>query len=63
MASATVYSITETALLNSLKPYNYLTYVLGQMKDLGPFSKESDLLQRLPWSKSLPADCYTKLKK
>lgn len=62
-ASATVYSITETALLNSLKPYNYLTYVLGQMKDLGPFPKESDLLQLLPWSKSLPADCYTKLKK
>ena len=26
-ASATIYSITETAILNGLKPYNYLTYV------------------------------------
>ena len=34
-ASATIYSITETAMLNGLKPYNYLTYVMGQMKDLG----------------------------
>ena len=27
-ASATIYSITETALLNVLKPYLYLTYIL-----------------------------------
>ena len=32
-SSATVYSITETALLNGLKPYNYLTYMLERMKD------------------------------
>ena len=30
-ASATVYSITETAILNGLKPYNYLTYILESM--------------------------------
>ena len=36
-ASATVYSITETALLNGLKPYNYLTYVMEKMKELGAF--------------------------
>ena len=38
-ASAAVYSITETALLNGLKPYFYLTYVLEQLRRMGPFPK------------------------
>ena len=62
-ASATVYSITETAMLNGLKPYNYLTYVMGQMKDLDPFPEKEAMLELLPWSTSLPADCHSKLKK
>ena len=62
-ASATVYSITETAMLNGLKPYHYLSYVMEKMKDLGPFPKKEALLELLPWSDSLPADCYSKLKK
>ncbi len=62
-SSATVYSITETALLNGLKPYNYLTYVLEKMKDLGAFPKKEDLLGLLPWSPSLPDDCRSKQKK
>ena len=62
-ASATVYSITETAMLNGLKPYHYLTCVMERMKDLGPFPKKEALLELLPWSGSLPADCYSKLKK
>ena len=62
-ASATVYSITETAMLNGLKPYNYLTYVMEQMKALGPFPEKEALLELLPWSASLPADCHSKLKK
>lgn len=53
-ASATVYSITETAMLNRLKPYNYLTYVMEQMKDLGPFPEKEAMLELLPWSTSLP---------
>lgn len=36
-ASATAYSITETALLNGLKPCHYLTYVIETMKNLGVF--------------------------
>ena len=47
-ASATVYSITETAMLNGLKPYNYLTYVMEQMKDLGPFPEKGAMLELLP---------------
>lgn len=62
-ASATVYSITETAILNGLKPYNYLTYIMGKMKDLGPFPEKEAVLELLPWSDCLPDDCHSKLKK
>lgn len=62
-ASATVYSITETAMLNGLKPYNYLTYVMEKMKNLGPFPEKEVMLELLPWSASLPADCHSKCKK
>ena len=53
-ASATVYSITETAILNGLKPYNYLTYILEKMKDLAPFPTKEDILPLLPWSETIP---------
>lgn len=62
-ASATVYSITETAILNGLKPYNYLTYVLEKIKSFGVFPKKEDIRELLPWSDSLPDDCRSKLKK
>lgn len=62
-ASATVYSITETALLNGLKPYNYLTYVLENMKNLGPFPEKEDMIKLLPWSPAIPDDCRNKMKK
>ena len=62
-ASATVYSITETAMLNGKKPYNYLTYVKKKKKNLGPFPEKGAMLELLPWSASLPADCHSKLKK
>nr|WP_308624531.1 IS66 family transposase [uncultured Eisenbergiella sp.] len=62
-ASATVYSITETALLNGLKPYHYLTYMMEKMKDLGAFPTREEMLALLPWSTSLPDDCRSKLKK
>lgn len=62
-ASATVYSITETALLNGLKPYNYLTYVLEEMKNLGAFPAKEKMMELLPWSTSLPDGCCSKHKK
>ena len=62
-ASVAVYSITETALLNGLKPYDYLTYVLERMKDLGPFLPKEELQKLLPWSEAIPDDCRTKIKK
>ena len=42
-ASALVYSITETALLNHLKPYAYLTYILDELRKMGAFPKEKEL--------------------
>ena len=36
-------------MLNGLKPYNYLTYVMGQMKDLDPFPEKEAMLELLPW--------------
>lgn len=62
-ASATVYSITETALLNGPKPYNYLTYVLEEMKNLGAFPAKEKMRELLPWSTRLPDDCRSKHKK
>lgn len=62
-ASALVYSITETALLNGLKPYVYLTYVLDQMRQLGPFPKPEEIDRLLPWSDELPDEFRTKQKK
>ena len=52
-------SITETALLNGLKPYDYVAYILERMKDLGPFPSKEDLQQLLPWSESIPESCRT----
>ena len=62
-ASAIVYSITETALLNHLKPYAYLTYILDELRKMGAFPKEEELKKLLPWSEDLPEYCRTKLKK
>jgi len=33
------------------------------MKDLSPFPEKEAMLELLPWSNSLPADCRSKLKK
>ena len=61
-ASAVVYSVTETALLNGLKPYMYLTYVLDQIRQMGPFPKPEELDRLLPWSDDLPEGFKTKNK-
>ncbi len=62
-ASAVVYSITETALLNGLKPYVYLPYVLDELRKMGPFPKPEELDRLLPWSDDLPEEFRTKTQK
>ena len=60
-ASAVVYSITETAILNGLRPYNYLTYVLEKISQAPEFGDTSYLDDLLPWSTALPEDLKTKI--
>lgn len=61
-ASAITYSIVETALLNGLKPYLYLTYVLERLRQLGSFPKPEELDSLLPWAKELPEEIKKKTK-
>ena len=55
--------MTETAILNGLRPYTYLTYILDQMRQLGTFPKQEDMKKLLPWSVDIPEECKTKMKK
>jgi transposase len=47
-ASATLYSIVETAKANGLIPYDYLMHVMVKI-----MQGETDLEQLLPWSVDL----------
>ncbi len=62
-ASAIIYSITETARANNLNVYYYISYLLTELPKL--IDKDGNIEQSMleplmPWSKSLPADCYSK---
>jgi transposase len=53
-ASATAYSIVETAKENGLNPMAYLTYLFEQLPNVD-LQDELALEALLPWSKTLPA--------
>ncbi|WP_168124041.1 transposase, partial [Paenibacillus sp. HB172176] len=56
-ASATIYSIVETAKANGLKPQAYLQYLFEQLPQLSD-STDSEALGKLaPLSPSLPIIC------
>lgn len=57
IASATVYSIIETAKLNNLNPYMYLVHLFTQLPNLKELTSET-LMQFLPWSDVLPEWCH-----
>ena len=62
-ASAVIYSITETARANGLNVYYYIKYLLEQLVTLVDEQgniEQSELEPLMPWSKSLPVDCYSK---
>ena len=59
-ASAAIYSIVQTAKLNNLRVYNYLEYILTEMKDIIDEDDHMDkekLKPLLPWSNQLPQNC------
>ena len=65
-ASAVIYSITETARANNLNVYYYIRHLLTelpQMIEKYGNIEPSKLEPLMPWSKSLPADCYSKRRK
>lgn len=59
-ASALVYTISETAKLNNLRPYNYIKYILTELPKLCDEKGNIDpaeLDYLMPWSDSLPEEC------
>ena len=59
-ASAVIYSISETAKLNNLRPYYYFKHLLTELPKLCDEKGNIDsakLTHLLPWSKGLPAEC------
>ena len=61
--SVVIYSITETARANGLNVCYYIKYLLEQLVTLVDEQgniEQSELEPLMPWSKSLPADCYSK---
>lgn len=59
-ASAMVYSISETAKLNNLRPYNYFKYILAELPkhcDIKGNIEPAKLEYLMPWSDKLPEEC------
>lgn len=56
-ASATIYSVIETAKENKLNPFKYLKYLFEQLPQLMDPRNPEALDSLLPWSPSLPLIC------
>ena len=56
-ASGMLYSITETAKANGLKPYEYLTYVFEQFLLHANDEVSSYISDLVPWSETIPDSC------
>lgn len=62
-ASAVIYSVTETARANGLNVYYYIQHLLTELmklKDADGNIDQTKLEPLMPWSKDLPAECYSK---
>jgi len=58
-ASATIYSIIETAKANGLAVEKYLAYLIDVLSNLEDKDKNKDMLiKHMPWSKELPQDVF-----
>ena len=55
--SAIVYSLSETAKANNLKPYDYFEYLLTEIPKHMDDTDRSFLEDLLPWSPKLPDNC------
>jgi len=59
-ASATIYSIIETAKENGLNPFAYLKWLFEQMPQLADLEDPKALDRLLPWSEAVPEACRLK---
>ena len=58
-ASATIYSIVETAKENGLNPLSYLQYLFEKLPNID-IQDQNAVDELLPWSSTLPAECRIK---
>lgn len=56
-ASARCYSIIESANLNDLNVFGYLSYLLTELPKLGEDPRDEQLDRLMPWSEVLPGYC------
>jgi len=61
-ASSVMYSIIETAKENGLHPFHYVKFLLETLPTL-PNTAIDNIEKLLPWSDSLPDECYLKAKR
>lgn len=61
-ASATIYSVIETAKANGLNPFAYLTWLFEELPQLGATLNPEELDRMLPWSESLPITCRHRIR-
>lgn len=57
-SSAIIYSLIETAKENGLNPFTYLTYLFEQLPQLSDLKDVETVDKFLPWSSTLPINCY-----
>ena len=60
-ASATIYSLVETAKTNKLKIYEYLKHLLTEIPKHMEDTSMDFLEDLLPWSEKLPEECHKKI--
>ena len=63
LTKGTLYKSPYNPVLNGLKPYNYLTYILDEIRKMGVFPETEEMDKLLPWLKDLPDEARTKYKK
>jgi transposase len=56
-ASATIYSLIETAKENDLNVFHYLTYLFERLPNID-LTDLDELQKHVPWSEELPDSCY-----
>jgi transposase len=62
-ASAIIYSITQTAIANGLRPYEYLVHILENIPKHYMGTSRDFLKDLLPWSEKIPENCKSKKNK